>query len=84
MKLTSRTIAGIRTGHFSNTLLFLTKILNLEMIRHDREREFAQFKLPSGALLEVFGTKNLWHPFTEAPTWIVVIADVSYTEEERS
>ena len=78
MKLTTRTTAGIRTGCFSNTVLFLTEVLNLEIAHYDKEKEFAQFKLPSGEILEVFGSKNLWHPFTTPPDWEVIIADVRH------
>jgi hypothetical protein len=79
LKLTSRTTAGIRTGHFSNTVLFLTEILNLEIAHYEKEKEFAQFKLPSGQMLEVFGSKNLWHPFTTPPDWEVILADIQRT-----
>lgn len=76
MKLITRTTAGIRTGHFSNTMLFLTEVLNLEIAHYDKEKEFAQFRLSSGQILEVFGSKNLWHPFTTPPDWEVILADI--------
>ena len=81
MKLTSKTTAGIRTGHFSNTVLFLTEILNLEIAHYEKEKEFAQFKLPSGQMLEVFGSKNLWHPFTTPPDWEVILADLQHIKK---
>lgn len=80
--LTTRTTAGIRTGHFTNTVLFLTKILNLEIAHYDKEKEFAQIRLPGGQILEVFGSKNLWHPFTTPPDWEVILADIRRSEEQ--
>lgn len=58
LKLTAKTTAGIRTIHFSNAVLFLTGILKLEIADHDQEKEIAQFKLPSGEGMEVYGSKN--------------------------
>jgi hypothetical protein len=78
LKLTRRTMAGIRTSQFSNTVLFLTEILNLEIAHYEKEKEFAQFKLPSGQILEVFGSKNLWHPFTTPPDWELILADIQH------
>lgn len=78
MTLTTKTTVGIRTGCFSNAVLFLTEVMNLEIAHYDQEKEFVQFKLPSGDILEVFGSKNLWHPFTTTPDWEVIIADVRH------
>jgi hypothetical protein len=78
LKLTRRTMAGIRTSQFSNTVLFLTEILNLEIAHYEKEKEFAQFKLPSGQILEVFGSKNLWHPFTTPPDWELILANIQH------
>ncbi len=72
----AKTAAGIRTNCFLNTVLFLTEVLNLEIAHYEKEKEFVRFRLPSGEFLEVFGSKNLWHPFTDAPDWEVIIADV--------
>lgn len=83
MKYMVETTAGIRSGFFSNTVLFLTEVLNLEMVHNDKEKEFAQFKLPSGQILELFGSKNIWHPFTTPPDWEVMIADIRYTKERN-
>ena len=63
---------------FSNAVLFLTEVMKLEIAHYDQEKEFVQFKLPSGDILEVFGSKNLWHPFTTTPDWEVIIADVRH------
>ena len=82
MKLTVKTTAGIRTSSFLNAVLFLTDVLRLEMIRYDQEKEFARFKLPSGQILEVFGSKNIWHPFTTPPDWEVIVADIRHRKEE--
>ena len=82
MKHTAKTTAGIRTGCFSNTVLFLKEVLNLEIAHYDKEREFIQFKLPSGEILEVFGSKNLWHCFTTTPAWEVIFADVRHRSEK--
>jgi hypothetical protein len=57
-------------------VLFLREVLNLEIAHYDKEKEFVRFRLPSGEFLEVFGSKNLWHPFTMAPNWEIIIADV--------
>lgn len=76
MELNTRTTAGIRTNCFSDTVLFLTEVLNLEIVHYDKENEFVQLKLPSGETLEVCGSKSLWHPFTTTPDWEVIIADV--------
>ena len=78
MNLTAKTTAGIRTNCFSNTVLFLTEVLNLEIDHYDKEKEFAQLRLPSGKILEIFGSKNLWHPFKDAPDWEIIIADVRH------
>jgi hypothetical protein len=76
LNLTAQTAAGIRTNCFSNTVLFLTEVLRLEIVLDEKEKEFVRFRLPSGEFLEVFGSKNLWHPFTDIPDWEVIIADV--------
>lgn len=81
MKHIGETTAGIRSGYFSNTVRFLTEILNLEMVHNDKEKEFAQFKLPSGQILELFGSKNIWHPFTTPPDWEVIVAEIRYAKE---
>jgi hypothetical protein len=81
VRLKAETTAGIRSGCFSNTLLFLTEVLNLEMVHYDKEKEFAQFKLPSGQILELFGQKSIWHPFTTPPDWEVIVADIRYKKE---
>ena len=78
MRHTTKTTAGIRTGCFSNAVLFLTEVLSLEIAHYDKEKEFVQLKLPSGEILEVFGSKNLWHCFTTTPDWEVIIADVRH------
>lgn len=80
MNPTVKTAAGIRTNCFSNTVLFLTEVLNLEIAHYEKEKEFVRFRLPSGEFLEVFGSKNLWHPFTHAPDWEVIVADVRHRE----
>ena len=82
MKLKARTKVGIRASAFSNAVLFLTEILKLDLVHHDREREFAQFKLPSGQMLELFGQKNIWHPFTTPPDWELIVADIRFTEKK--
>lgn len=82
MKLTAKTTAGIRTSNFSNAVLFITEVLRLEMVYHDKEKEFAQFKLPSTYILEVRGPKSIWHPFTTPPDWEVIIADIRYRKEK--
>lgn len=84
MEPTPRITAGVRTGNFSNAVLFLTEVLNLEMVHHDKKKEFARFKLPSGGSMEVFGPKNLWHTFTNPPDWEVIVADIRHINEERS
>lgn len=81
MKRTSKTTAGIRAGTFSTTVRFLTEVLSLELICQDKEKEFAQFKLPSGQMLEVLGPKNIWHTFTTPPDWEVIVADIRHTKE---
>ena len=83
MKLTSQTTAGIRTGCFSNTVLFLKEVLNLEIAYFDKEKEFVQFKLPAGEILEVFGSRSLWHCFTTTPDWEIIIADVRQSNDEK-
>jgi hypothetical protein len=82
VRLTTKTTVGIRTGCFSSTLLFLKDVLKLEIAHDDQEKEFVQFKLPSGEMLEVFGSKNLWHCFTTTPDWEVILADVRYRKEK--
>jgi hypothetical protein len=77
-------MAGMRTGCFSNTVLFLKDILNLKIAHYDEEKEFVQFQLPSGETLEVFGSKSLWHCFTTTPAWEVIIADVRYRDEKAA
>ena len=84
MNRRTKTTAGIRTNCFSNTVLFLNEVLKLESTHDDPENEFVQFKLPSGELLEVFGSRNLWHPFTATPDWEVMIADVRDRNENTA
>lgn len=83
MKLTTETIVGVRTGNFSNAVLFLREVLNLEMVHHDQEKEFARFKLPSGQAIEVLGSKYIWHPFTTPPDWELIIADIRHKKGNR-
>ena len=82
MKLTTKTTVGIRTGSFSGIVPFLREVLHLEIAHHDPEKEFVQFKLPSGEILEVFGSKSLWHCFTTTPDWEIMIADVRQRQEK--
>lgn len=82
MKLTAKTTAGMRIGQFSDAVVFLTKILDLETVLYDKEKEFAQFKLPSGQIMEIFGSKNLWHPFTTPPDWELIVADIRCRNEK--
>lgn len=81
MKPTARTTAGIRAGNFTDMVLFLTEVLGLEIVLNDQEKEFARFGLPSGQILEVFGPKQLWQPFTARPDWEVIVADIRYRPE---
>jgi hypothetical protein len=84
LRLANQTTAGIRTSCFSGTVLFLKEVLNLEIAYNDEEEEFVQFKLPSGEILEVFGAKSLWHPFTTSPAWEVIIADVRHRKAKTA
>ena len=84
MKSPAQIKIGIRTGHFTNTAFLLKEVLNLEMTIHDTEIEFAQIYLSSGGMMEVFGSKNIWHPFTTSPDWEVIIADIRYMKEKRN
>jgi hypothetical protein len=84
LRLTSRTTAGIRTAYFSNAVRFLKGVMNLEIVYSDKEKEFVQFKLPSGKSLEVFGSKSLWQCFTTTPDWEIIIADVRRRKENGS
>ena len=84
LKSTTKTTTGIRTGCFSNAIHFLTQVLRLEIVYSDMEKEFVQFKLPSGEILEVLGSKSLWHPFTTTPDWEVIIADVRPRKEHST
>lgn len=78
MKHTPKTAAGIRTNCFSDTMLFFSEAMNLEIAHYEKEREFVRFRLPSGEFLEVFGSKHLWHPFANTPDWEILIADVRH------
>jgi DNA-binding CsgD family transcriptional regulator len=82
LKLRNKTTAGIRTNCFSKTVLFLKEVLKLESTHDDPEKEFVQFQLPSREILEVFGSTNLWHPFTVTPDWEIMIADVRHMNEK--
>jgi hypothetical protein len=62
----------------------LTEMLNLELTHSDKEKELVQFKLPSREILEVFGTKSLWHCFTTTPEWELIIADVQHRQKKRT
>jgi hypothetical protein len=79
----TKTTAGIRAGNFSNAVQFLTEVLRLEVVYSDKEKEFARFKLPSGQTLEVFGTKNIWHPFSTPPDWELIVADIRNMKEKK-
>lgn len=83
MKFSTETRVGIRTIHFSNAVVLLTEVLELEVIYHDQEKEFAQFKLPSGQILEAYGSKNLWHPFTTPPDWEMIIAEIRFIRRKN-
>jgi hypothetical protein len=83
LKRTSKTKAGVRSGYFSLTLLFLTEVLNLQMVFQNKEKEFAQLILPSGEILELRGQKNIWHPFTTPPDWEIVIANVRHAQAKE-
>jgi hypothetical protein len=83
LKPINKTKAGIRTNHFSNVVILLREVLNLEMVHLDKEGNFAKFKLPSGEILEVFGSKNIWHPFTTPPDWEVIIADIHSIKDKK-
>src|SRR5687768_14458060 len=83
IKRMATTAAGIRAGNFNNTVRFLETVLGLEALHRDKEVEFAQFRLPAGGTLEVFGPKNIWQPFTTPPDWVVLVADVLHTTEGR-
>lgn len=83
MKHTPLTSTGIRTSNFSNAVQLLTTVLDLEMIHHDAEQEVARFILPSGQLLELFGAKCLWHPFTTPPEWEVIIAEIHHRPQKN-
>jgi hypothetical protein len=72
----SQTAAGVRSPNFSNAVLFLTDVLDLDVVHYDGDREVARFTLPSGGLLELFGSNSLWQPFTNPPDWEVIIADI--------
>ena len=76
MAHTSQIAAGIRTATFSNAVRFLTEVLNLDMVHYDGAREVARFTLPSGGLLELYGSKSIWEPFMNPPDWEVIIADI--------
>jgi hypothetical protein len=65
-------------------VLFLTEVLNLEIAHYDKEKEFVRFRLPSGEILEVCGSKSLWHPFTTTPDWEIILADVRNRKENAS
>lgn len=82
MKSANKTKVGIRTSNFSNAVIFLREVLNLEIVYHDKDEDLAMFKLPSGQILEVFGSKNIWHPFTTPPDWEVIVADIRYSKEK--
>ena len=82
MKPIDKTTVGIRAGNFSNAVLFLTEVLKLEMVHYDTEKAFAQFKLPSGEMMELFGAKHAWHPFTTPPDWELIIADIRRSKEK--
>jgi hypothetical protein len=81
LKRTTKTTAGIRISQFTDAVVFLTEILELEMVLCNKEKEFAQFKLPSGRTMEIFGAKNLWLPFTTPPDWELIVADIRYRKE---
>ena len=76
MKHTSQIAAGIRSGNFSSAVQFLTGVLKLDVVHYDGVREVARFTLPSGGLLELFGAKSIWQPFTNPPDWEVIVADI--------
>jgi hypothetical protein len=78
-----KTTADIRSSYFSNTVLFVTEVLNLKMVHHDKEEEFACFELPSGEILELSGQTNIWHPFSTPSDWELVVADVRHTKTKE-
>jgi hypothetical protein len=82
IKIIAKTTAGVRASTFTNTVRFLEEVLLLEIVQQDENKEVARLKLPSGEILEVYGPKNIWHPFTTAPDWEVIIADIRNTREK--
>lgn len=81
MKHTIRTTAGIRSTQFAEAVTFLSEVLGLDMVLCDREKEFARFGSSSGQTIEVYGSRNLWQPFTTPPDWELIVADIRHKQE---
>jgi hypothetical protein len=74
-------VSSCAFGVAVSSLLVKGLLLNLEIAHHDPEKEFVQFKLPSGEILEFFGSKSLWHCFTMTPDWEVIVVDIRLRKE---
>jgi catechol 2,3-dioxygenase-like lactoylglutathione lyase family enzyme len=59
--------AGVRTEDFAAALQFFGDVLGLPLADRDDSKDFAQFRLPSGQLFEIFGPRDGWHKFLQSP-----------------
>lgn len=82
MKALAQVNVGIRTDNFKGALRFFSEVLNMELVYCDEEIEFVQLRLPSGEMMELFGLKNLWHPFTNSPEWELMIVDMAAGKDQ--
>jgi catechol 2,3-dioxygenase-like lactoylglutathione lyase family enzyme len=72
---------GTHTEHFGQMVDFLATVLGADLIH--QERDFAVFRLPDGAKVEVFGRESAYNQhFTTGPVGGFLVSDVHAATEE--
>jgi catechol 2,3-dioxygenase-like lactoylglutathione lyase family enzyme len=81
MRILGLTWLGVRTEHYPQTVDLFRDVLNLDL-SHE-ERDFANFLLPDGSKVEVFGPASEFnHHFTTGPVAGFLVEDVHAAVEE--
>ncbi len=76
MRIAGFKFAAVRSKDFAGAVGFFAEVLGLLLERRDDEREFAEFRLPSGQGLGVFGPKSAEYSFHSCPVIGFDVEDV--------